>query len=422
MVDQSYVDGSGAAVQMSETLDYPKTGYDPYDQCVVMRLYYRDSERHTVKRTNVFSIDGQMQKVEADVDEEVYPGGIRVITVCGDTLCEDAASPFQKGFWQKKFPFIASNFIKASKSPYGLGFPDRLEDIQMQLNKKTSLLYDWLSQLPKTPLIIPQGLGLDHGKISSRTGLILRPKNPLMSRYIRFLATPAVSPAAVEAIRELLIHMERIGGLPDVSEGRRPTGVTAASAIIALQEKAKQKFSHQVRNIEGFLSRLGNGVLGAMEQYYITPKPYYGFDDMGSPELLRYGGSAEISPALLLANGKHRVRVRAASTLEVSRYALEERYLQMYQLGIITDEQLVEGLDIPGKERIINDIKRRKMLEQLMLQADAAMGGGGGGQPPPGGSGGGGDRSLAKPTSRNAQLGQAHGREMSKRTEAKIRG
>ena len=361
-----------------------------------------------------------------EVDEKEYPGGIRVITVCGDTLCEDAASPFQIWYWQSKFPFIQSNFIKASKSPYGLGFPDRLEDIQMQLNKKTSLLYDWLSQLPKTPLIIPQGLGLDHGKISSRTGLILRPKNPLMSRYIRFLQTPAVSPAAVEAIRELLIHMERIGGIPDVSEGRRPSGVTAASAIIALQEKAKQKFSHQVRNLEGFLSDLGNGVLGGMEQYYIQPKPYYGFDDMGSPELLRYGGSAQISPALLLANGRHRVRVRSASTLEVSRYALEERYLQMYQLGIITDEQLVEGLEIPGKERIINDIKRRKMLEQLMAQADAVMGGGGGappggGGPPPNGGGGSARNPLAKPTTERQQVGQAQNRERSKRVEAQVR-
>ncbi|GAG12398.1 unnamed protein product [marine sediment metagenome] len=169
----------------------------------------------------------------------------------------------------------------------------------------------------------------------------------------------------VEAIRELLTHMERLGGLPDVTEGRRPTGITAASAIIALQEKAKQKFQHPVRNLEGFLSNMGNGVVAGMEQYYREPKKYYGYDDMGNPELLKYGGSEEISPALLLFDGKHRIRVRAASTLEVSRYALEERYMQLYGMGLISDEDFIDALEIPGKERIKQDLQQRKMLAQL---------------------------------------------------------
>jgi len=363
---------AGSAVNMGEPINTLHTQYDTHDEVLVVQMHFRDFSKKKGQSVSRFSIAGQMIEQKTDEQVDSYPGNIRVLTVAGGKLIDDAASQWQKGYWRGKYPIIVNNHVRRSDSPYGISFPSRLEDIQVQLNKKTSLLFDWFTQLPKTPLIIPDGLGIKTSKIGRRAGLILRPTNALMSRYIRFLATPTVPAVAVEAIRELLTHMERIGGIPDVTEGRKPSGVTAASAIIALQEKAKQKFQHQVRNQGVAISELGNAVLSGMEQFYIEPKPYYGFDDIGNPQRLEYGGNPEISPAYIISQSKMRIRMRAASTLEISKYALEERYTDLYAKGIIDEFMLIEALDMPGKERIKEYLEAKAQIESV----EASMGGG----------------------------------------------
>ena len=65
---------------------------------------------------------------------------------------------------------------------------------------------------------------------------------------------------------EMQKMIDQISGLHDVTQGRKPIGITAAKAISTLQEAAQTRIRLKERNLQVSLTQLGYLVVNTMMQ------------------------------------------------------------------------------------------------------------------------------------------------------------
>ena len=60
---------------------------------------------------------------------------------------------------------------------------------------------------------------------------------------------------------------------PEVAEGRRPKGISAASAIVALQDKAATLMIPYIRQIDKLIRNRGRMMISMMQNFGTQEKP-----------------------------------------------------------------------------------------------------------------------------------------------------
>lgn len=85
-----------------------------------------------------------------------------------------------------------------------------------------------------------------------------------------------------EKIEELKRDMETISGVHDVTQGRRPVGIQAGNAIIALQEAGQARIRTKVKLMEQGLSKLATMWYNRMQQYWKLDRWVRVSDDKGN--------------------------------------------------------------------------------------------------------------------------------------------
>jgi hypothetical protein len=83
---------------------------------------------------------------------------------------------------------------------------------------------------------------------------------------------PSLPPQIFELYHTLMSLADQQSGVHEVTQGRKPSGITAAQAIETLQEAAQTRIRLKERNLLVSLIRLGRLVMSRMLQYYTEPR------------------------------------------------------------------------------------------------------------------------------------------------------
>jgi hypothetical protein len=115
------------------------------------------------------------------------------------------------------------------------------------------------------------GNGVDPNRLTNQFGAVITTKDNKIDTVKREIPPPL--PQYILEFYQFLIRMaEMESGVQEVSQGRRPKGVTAAQAIESLQEAAQTRIRLKERNLQNSLSQLGKQVISLMMQYYKEPR------------------------------------------------------------------------------------------------------------------------------------------------------
>jgi hypothetical protein len=189
---------------------------------------------------------------QVQVGEELkYPGGIRVVFTAnsGKIVLSDNANPsinpnmpkeqaVRTYLWDR-YPYQKSDAMTDNSNFFGPSIIEQIEVMGRELNKKVSQIAAHIDRQVKPTLIMPQTAGIPEHRISNQAGQQWFPTNQIASQFIRYLDVPSLPSDYYNYLEMLMKLVEMITGLNDVTEGRKPKGIAAASAIVALQEKAE---------------------------------------------------------------------------------------------------------------------------------------------------------------------------------------
>ena len=193
--------------------------------------------------------------------------------------------------------------------------------------------------------------------------------NPLSGNYITIL-------------QNKIEELKWTTGNTDVNNGATSSGVTAASAIAALQEASGRSSKDSTKSAYRAYARLIRMVIERIRQFYDLPRQFRIVGQRGAEEFVTYSNQGLQMQTLMGANGQpdgmrkpvFDIEVSAQKASEYTAMAQNELALQFFQLGFFNPQMVDQALatldmmDFDGKDSIVQKIQENADLAQRLAQ------------------------------------------------------
>lgn len=338
----------GSRISMSELVsDRDSNDNSEENQVLVVEMWCRDWVT--------------MDKDVEGNDKLKYPKG-RVITCLPELgiLLSDKKNPYNDG----RFPFILMKNYDIPFEFWGVGEVEQILSPQSYINDLTNQIIDNAKLTANMQWIVDKNCGIGKGKLTNRPGLVIR-KNP--GSEVKRDQPPAMPTYLREQIEVLKQDIQDISGVFDSLKGEKQGSVTAASAIMALQEASQARIRLKIKIMESFLSELACIVYSRMQQFWKLDRWVRVTDLEGNASFKEIGQE-------VLSNDFD-LKVMAGSTMPVNRNAMMDLMIRLAQtngedgLPLVDRKAVLEFLPTGDKKAISDRFEQLKAQQQQEQQA-----------------------------------------------------
>lgn len=334
-------------------------------------------------------------KSQAQAWKRKYPRG-KLITVLPDQKIhlQGVENPYEDG----KQPYVRIVDTRLPRQFWGEGEAEPLQDMQKVLNKTFRTILEYMHLMGNPVWKIPSTSGVDPSRITNQIGMALMYEG---ERPPERDIPPPLPPYILQFLDHVKAFVDVISGVQDVTQGRKPIGVTAAEAIQTLDEAAQTRIRLKERNLNTGIKQLGELMVSRVMQFYTTPRVIKITGTGSWPEFFEFHVSDagegrksfvaqqyqfdEANRQYLPSNdimqgepskGVFDVVVRSGASMPQRKAQLANLALKLATTpadpnAMIDREELLDKLDWPNKEEVI------RRMDEKQAQAAAMM-------PPPG--------------------------------------
>ena len=289
-----------------------------------------------------------------------YPKG-RVITCLPELgiLLSDKKNPYKDG----KFPFVLMKNYDIPFEFWGVGEVEQIMSPQHYVNELTNQIIDNAKNTANMQWIIDKNSGIGQGKLTNRPGLVIR-KTP--GSEVRRDTPPAMPNYVREQIEVLKKDIQDISGVFDSLKGEQQGSVTAASAILALQEASQARIRLKIKLMEASLSELAQIVYSRMQQFWKLDRWVRVTDVEGNPSFREIGTQ--------VLQNDYDLKVMAGSTMPVNRNAMLDLMIRLAQtngedgLPLVDRKAVLEFLPTGDKKAITDRFAELQAQQQQQAQ------------------------------------------------------
>lgn len=296
-----------------------------------------------------------------------YPKG-RLVILAGGKVVDDKDFPYTRF---SRPPFVQWKNYDVNQEQHGISEVDNLIPVQEEVNKRKAKMIDHHNLEANSPWIYAEGT-VDPESLNDKPGQKI-PVTKGFQDSVRRTQIPPLAADILASYESSVRAMEIISGISATTQGRRPAGVTAGTAIHALQEATESKIRMKARNLEYAVEEIGKIIIDLMLQFYTEERMFRTYDKATNTEMV---GTMMVNTeeGKIYINGKpqfdiqdYDVRVRAGSMMMTDREAKTDLELTMFKIGLTDQQACLEGIDYPNKEAV---------LARMQAKNQAAMAGG----------------------------------------------
>jgi hypothetical protein len=263
---------------------------------------------------------------------------------------------------------------------WGEGESKSLMQTQRMINVTLQQAFDTLQTMANTCWVVEKDSGVDVSKISNRTAAVIQ-VDPGKIASIRRDFPPALQSGVLDFFQTLVRQAESITGISEITQGRKPSGVTAAAAIENLQEASQTRIRLKERNMQVSLQQLGMQVMSLMMQYYREPRvirltnqenqwpDYFEFfieeTDSGDYVMNQQKHAFDSERQMYVplgyetsqpSKGLMDVKVLSGTAMPWAKTTRSNIAFRLFDSGVIDAKALLETLEWPDAEEIINRV------------------------------------------------------------------
>lgn len=290
------------------------------------------------------------------------PGALKAIpdggmvTILGDTVVQITEGlPYQHG----EYPFTKFSHIPTGKF-YGESTITDLVPLQKEYNRTRSQIIEAKNRMAKPQLVAQEG-SVDASKITTEPGQVIFFRAGMQAPQP--LPLQSLPPYVLDELNRVQMDMDDISGQHEVTKGRVPPGVSAATAISYLQEQDDSKLSHTIDSIEDGIEKIARHTLSHVNQYWDIPRIIKTVGDNGAFDAVTLKG-ADLA-------GNTDVRVEAGSALPQSKAAKQAFVMDLMKMGFVDPAKGLQVLEIGGITKLYDELQtdiRQAQRENLRMQ------------------------------------------------------
>ena len=282
-----------------------------------------------------------------------------------------------------KYPFVFDCLFPVEASPAGYGFIDLGANIQEQLDMmQTAFIRNTMVGA------VPRYFTRNDGSVNESEFLDLN--KPLVhvdgnlgTDSLRTVDYKPLSGNYLNMRQYTIDELRQTTGNTEAANGNTPSGVTAASAIAALQEASGKGSRDATRTSYRAYTDVCYLVIELIRQFWDLPRQFRVLGEMGTQEFISYSNEGLRMQETGAVNGESTYRlpvfdidVSPAKRTSYSKITQNELALQFYNSGFfnpqLTDQALcaLRIMDFDGKDDVMQMVARNGTLNQRLAQAE----------------------------------------------------
>ena len=301
----------------------------------------------------------------------------------GEVLYSSENEGLENGFYQHgKFPFVFQVMFPIKDYPAGFGYIDVMKEPQKYIDVLDQLLADNAFKVGTERYFVRRSLGLNVDDFSDYSKPFVEFDGNL-DDALKPIETPTIPAFVLQYQTNKIEELKETSGNRDFSQGTTSGGVTAASAIAALQEAGSKLSRDMIRAAHNAFTEECYLVIELIRQFYTEPREFRIDDGKGGYEFVDYDNAniaAETSAdGILKSKPIFDLQVTAEKKSPFSRAAQNEMAKELYSMGLFNPDMsepalvCLDMMDFEGKDEIKKKIQDNSILIGRVQQMVGAI-------------------------------------------------
>lgn len=294
------------------------------------------------------------------------------------------------------YPFVFDVMFPVKDAPYGFGYIDMMREPQEYIDKLDHAIMLNALAASRPRWFAKEGSGISEEEYADFTKAIVHyAGDPDGIKAITAAELPSIYVEILENKKE---ELKENSGNRDFSQGATTGGVTAASAIAALQEaSSKTSRAMNMMSYNSFKDMV-EMVINRMQQFYTVPrtyriildnKTYYQMVGIGQNGVPENENMAELVPGSVFdetlghfAGGRkpiYDIQVGAEKSSPYSRIAQNEFAKELFNIGAFNPQladqvlPMLRMMDFDDKDEIIQEVSKNQQMFLKLQQMTALV-------------------------------------------------
>ena len=368
--------------------EYPELKGKLQGEVIYKPEYAYVSKLDTSKKVNVFDWYYK-RKVYGEVN------GIRtnrtVLHYCkfveGHVLFSTENSlEYQAGLYDHgRYPFVFDRMFPDKGSPAGFGYLDVMINPQEYIDKLDQVILKHAS-LNRPRYFISGSAQVNEEEFTDLSKDLVHCSGDLREDSVKQIKPPEMS-SNVMAIRQAKIEeLKETSGNRDFSQGSTTSGVTAASAIAALQEAGSKLSRDMLKDSYIAYSEVVTLIIELIRQFYDIPRCYRITRPNGNPEYVTLTNEGLQPAEMPMMDGGLSVRkpvfdvkVSAQKASMYSRIANNELAKELYGMGVFAPQNadqalaVIKMMDFDKRDEVIKQVQENGTMFQQIQRMQETM-------------------------------------------------
>lgn len=279
------------------------------------------------------------------------------------------------------YPFVFDPLFPIEGSIFGYGYIDVGKDAQETIDRMNQALEKNVLMGAQPRWFVRQGGDVNESEFADWTRPFVHvPNGNLGEDALRQIQVEPLATIYANLLTMKIEELKETTGNRDASNGGTASGVTAASAIAAMQEQAGKTSRASTRSAYRAYARMVNMVIELIRQFYDLPRQFRIIGAGGEEEFATLDNSGlkpQYQGTLAGEDMGYRLPVFdvEVSTQKMTAYtklAQNEMALQMYQLGVLdpgnSDKALalLDIMDFDHKDVIEDKVRQNGTMYQML--------------------------------------------------------
>ena len=302
----------------------------------------------------------------------------------------------QRGLYDHgQYPFVFDPLFMEEDSPAGFGYIDVMKDCQTAIDQMNHAMDENVLLSARQRYVLSDTAGVNEEELADLSRDIVHVVGRLNDDSFRPLQTAGLQGSSLSYRQSRIEELKEISGNRDMTQGGTTGGVTAASAIAALQEAGSKLSRDMLKSAYRAFSRQCYLMIELMRQFYDEQRIFRIVGPSGENQFLPFSAAALRPQPVREVGGVELgsrepifdIVVSAAKKSTFSRLSQNETAKECYQLGFFdpanADAALaaLEMMDFEGIEKVRQRVRQNGTLAQKLVQLQQAV-------PPQTGTGG----------------------------------
>lgn len=333
------------------------------------------------------NIDVSDKSAVVDWYYKAWDGSREVLHYCkfvGDEVLyasENDPNYAERGFYDHAlYPFVFDTLFTIEDSPCGFGYVDIMKDPQMYIDKLNQIIIKNAFMAGKKRWFVKQTSAVNTEQFADWDKDFVEVAGNLNEENLREFTVNPLPNFIVDHLQMKIEELKETSGNRDFSQGGTSSGVTAASAIAALQEAGSKLSRDMIKTSYRAFQQINYIVLELIRQFYDEIRSFRITGENGADQYVqfdnRYIREQEVVDVMTGEKGFRRpvfdIKITSQKQSPFNKIAQNELAKELYQLGAFNPQMadqsllMMEMMDFEQKDMVIQKVQQNGTLLQMV--------------------------------------------------------